>query len=881
MSDQIPELEIEPARRAFWQRASFVWVIPVVALVIAIGVAWRSYSERGPLIEIVFADASGLAARETELRYRDIAVGVVEELNFTPDLSGVVASVRLEKEIAPYVDVGATFWIVRPELTTQGVTGLDTVLTGVYVEGAWDNEISDAQDRFQGLNESPLFRPGQEGLQITLRTVAGGNLTANAPITYRGIRVGQVGRAQISREGNFAIAEAIIYDEHTRLVTPNTRFWDTSGFTFSVGPQGAEIDFSSLATLVSGGVTFDTFVSGGGRAQDGQVFEVYPDAGSARDSLFREPEVDVLELRVIFDQNISGLAVDAPVELGGLRIGSVQSVSGIIDRDAFGDSRVRLNVLIAIQPARLGLQDNVSPEAALAFLEDRVRQAGLRARLATAGLLAGGLKIELVEVDDAPEEILLTGEAVIPIMPTTESDISDVAATVEGVVTRINNLPIEELLNGAIDFLASAEALISDPDLRETPADARALLADIRAVTSSEGVQRVPETLDTLLTQLETVLAQIETAELVSRFADAADAATGAANGVTTSLEGLPDLIAQIDALAANAAELPLDELTAEVTQLTRSANAILGSEGAQSVPDTLAAVLTRFESLLAELETAQTATRLTEALAAASEAANGVTTSVEGLPALIERLDALAADAAELPLEELTTQVTDLTRSANAILSTEGAQRVPDALAGALTRFETLLAELETAQTATRLTEALAAASAAADEVTTSLGGVPALVERLNTLAATASELPLDELVAQVTDLSRAAEAVIGTDAARQLPADLGAALNEINASLAALREGGAVENVNETLASARRAADAVSGSLEDLPRLIERAEAVLGQASTTIAGYNRGEVLSRDAQTALRDISRAADALASLARMIERNPSSLLRGR
>lgn len=694
MTDTPPPVAIEPARTSFLGRASIVWVIPFLALAIALGVAWQTYSERGPLVEIVFENGAGITKRETELRYRDIAVGVVEDVKFAPDLAGVVAFVRVDKDVAPYVDAAATFWVVRPQLTTQGVTGLDTVLSGVYIEGSWDSEIGAKQTRFKGLVDAPLFGNGQEGLQIALRTTTGGSLTDNSPITFRGIEVGRVGRARISQQGDFAIAEAIIFDPHHRLISPTTRFWDTSGFTFSVGPQGAEIDFSSVATLVSGGLTFDTFVSGGARVADGTVFEVFPDEITARNSLFIASEVETLEMRVVFDENISGLAVDAPVELSGLRIGKVQSISGVIDADEFGDNRVRLNAVLSIQPARLGLQDEVTPEAALAFLSTRIEE-GLRARLASASLLTGGLKIELIQVDDAPRAVVVTGEGIIPIIPTTESVISDAAATVEGVVSRINNLPVEELLNSAIRFLDSAEAFVSDEDLRETPQDVRALLGDVRGIVASDDVQGIPGKLN---------------------------------------------------------------------------------------------AALTRFETLIAQLEEEQVATRLVAALDAAAAAANGVTTSVEGVPALVEQIRAVAAKAEELPLEDLT---------------------------------------------------------------------------------------------AQLTDLTSAAEQVLDTDAARKLPADLGAALTELNATLSELRQGGAIGNINATLDSTRKAADAVAISTEDLPALVDRLRAVLDQASATIAGYNKGDVLSRDARAALRDISKAADAMASLARMLERNPSALIRGR
>ncbi len=694
MSDTPPPVKIVPAKTSGLSRFSFVWIIPILALAIALGVAWQAYNDRGPLVEIEFENGAGISKRETELRYRDITVGIVEDLEFAPDLSAVIASVRVDKTVAPYIDAASSFWIVRPELTTTGVSGLDTVLSGVYIEGSWDSDIGRAQSRFKGLEEAPLFVNGKDGLQIALRTTPGGNLTDNSPITFRGIEVGRVGKARISQEGTFAIAEAVIYEPHGALISPNTRFWDTSGFTFSVGPSGAEIDFSSVATLVGGGLTFDTFVSGGARVPDGTVFQVYADEAAARNSLFNASEVETLEMRVVFDENIAGLAVGAAVELSGLKIGEVESVTGVIDEEIFGDNRVRLNAVLAIQPARLGMQGEVSPEAALDFLSERVSQ-GLRARLASASLLTGGLKIELMQVDDAPLETVRTGNSNIPIIPATDSSISDAAASVEGVFNRINALPIEELLNSAIQFLDSAEAFVSNEDLRETPQDVRALLSDVRDIIASDDVQKIPATLNS---------------------------------------------------------------------------------------------AISRFEALLKQLEDQEVATRLVAAVDAAAEAAQGVTTSVEGVPALVSQIEAVAAKAESLPLEELTEQLATLTASANAVLD---------------------------------------------------------------------------------------------TDAARNLPADLGAALNEINKTLAELREGGAVTNINATLSSTRDAADAVAQSTQDLPKLVERIQGVLDQASATIAGYNKGETLGRDAQATLRDIAKAADAVASLARMLERNPSALIRGR
>ncbi|MEM1378372.1 MAG: MlaD family protein, partial [Pseudomonadota bacterium] len=230
----VPPVQFE-TRKPLFQGLSIIWMIPILALAVTLIFAWQAYSARGPVITIAFEDGAGILARQTELRFRDVKVGTVEDVAFSADLSSVIASVRVEKDIAPFIDDSARFWIVRPELSTSGVTGLDTVLTGVFIEGVWDNERGASRSSFQGLSRAPLFRPDRQGLEFALRSVPGGTLYADTPILFRGIEIGRVGPATISPEGNFAIAEAIIYDPYGRLVTPSTRFWDTSGFSVSIG----------------------------------------------------------------------------------------------------------------------------------------------------------------------------------------------------------------------------------------------------------------------------------------------------------------------------------------------------------------------------------------------------------------------------------------------------------------------------------------------------------------------------------------------------------------------------------------------------------------------------------------------------------------------
>jgi paraquat-inducible protein B len=429
------------------------------------------------------------------------------------------------------------------------------------------------------------------------------------------------------------------------LINSSTRFWDTSGFDVTIGPAGAEIDFASLATLVGGGITFDTFVSGGDPVLDGEVFDVFVDKETARNSLFTTSEVDPLQLSVIFDENVSGLTVGAPVELSGFRVGTVTSLSGIVDFDQFGDSRVRLNVIISIQPARLGLPGDVTADAALALLKDRVVN-GLRARLATVSLLTGGLKIELIEVADAPPDTLEAVGLDLPILPTTKGETSDVAATAEGVFNRLNSLPIEELLNSAINVMNSAEVLISNRDLQETPGDVRALLGEISGIVGSDDVKNIPVALNTTLERVEALVADLEEQRFAETLNATLVAASKAADAVTSSAAGVPELIAEIQAIAEKAATLEFDTLIEELTALTSSAEALVSSPETAQLPVALAGALDQLNATLKELREGGAVQNVNQTLASARTAADSIAVSARDLPQVIERLNTLFAQA-------------------------------------------------------------------------------------------------------------------------------------------------------------------------------------------------------------------------------------------
>lgn len=645
--NEIPSVDIEPARRSFFDRFSIVWLVPIAALIIALGIAYNSWSQRGPIIEITFSNAAGVTANETQLRYRDVAVGVVEKVGFTSDLSKVRVSVRTDKDIARFLDDSAEFWVVRPQVSASGISGLETVLSGVYIEASWDDQPGAQQFSFQGLDQAPLVTRLQSGLKIQIRAVSNKGLGENTSILYKGIEVGKMGRARISEDGAWVLSEGIIYSPHDRLVTSATRFWNTSGFSFSLGPNGAQVDFDSLASLVTGGIAFDTLVSGGSTVSDGATFQLYSDENAARRSIFDEGDDITVNLSMVFEENSAGLATGAAVEWQGVKIGQVTEVTGIVDTDQFGDDRVRLLSTVEVHPGRFGLTGEVSDDEVLDFLSSQIQE-GLRARLVTASIITGGLKMEFVNVENAEPASLDRSNQPYPLFPVTQSDISDVSASAEGLFKRINSLPIEDLLNSAINFLDNATRLVASDDTQAIPGEVKDTIADIRNVLGSDAVQSLPDEISGVMSDvrsatsdLQRILQSVEQAQIVAKVGEAVTNVGDAAKGVENSIAGVPEIIQRVDTIVANAEDVRLDVLAVELEGLLVRARQLFGEAVESDLPESLSLALRQAELTLKELRDGGLIKNANETMASARDAAASIQKAADELPALVSKVEA------------------------------------------------------------------------------------------------------------------------------------------------------------------------------------------------------------------------------------------------
>lgn len=266
------------------RRVRWVWLAPAAAAAIVLYLGWQTIVERGPLVTITFQSADGIVAGQTKIKHRSVDIGVVESVALSPDMSWTIVEARMNRQVAPYLNSGTHFWIVRPRVTAAGISGLATILSGSYIE--MDPGNGTPEKEFKGFDEdAAMVKPTEPGRDFTLVTTQLGEIAKESKVTYHGIPAGQVLGYRLGSDGQNIEIVIHIFEPYANLVTGQTRFWNASGIVTGSIWSGFKVSGGGLTDLLSGGsVAFDTPAGGaaGAPGKAGSTFPLYDNEKDAR-----------------------------------------------------------------------------------------------------------------------------------------------------------------------------------------------------------------------------------------------------------------------------------------------------------------------------------------------------------------------------------------------------------------------------------------------------------------------------------------------------------------------------------------------------------------------------------------------------------------------
>jgi len=482
---------------------SIVWLIPLVAALIGGWLAWKAWSEAGPTITLTFKTAEGLAAGKTKIKFKDVEVGTITDVDISDDLENVIVTAELENGTEPYMHEGTRFWVVRARVAAGQVSGLSTLFSGAYI--GMDPSTKGAPTRsFVGLEEAPIVTAGAQGTQFRLRTDELGSLDVGAPLYYRKIRVGQVARYAFSEDGKQVNLTVFINAPHDERINNSTKFWNASGFDVRVESGGLTINSESMVTVMIGGIAFDPGAVGDPVDKE-HVFPLFSTKSIAYEKVYTKEE----PLLVYFNESVRGLEPGTSVDFRGIRIGEVLDVRLEGDLETL---EFRIPVLIQVETERIGERGNseLPREERLKLLVRR----GLRAQLATDNLLTGQLRIEFDFHPEAePAEIeFQDGVTVLPTVPAPLGAITD---SLSDILQQVRNIPIEQIGNDLRDTVHNAKELSGSEQLQQTIQALHDTMVQLEQLTAAARrrvgqSRKTLENLDAVLVQADSTLASAE-----------------------------------------------------------------------------------------------------------------------------------------------------------------------------------------------------------------------------------------------------------------------------------------------------------------------------------------------------------------------------------
>lgn len=474
-----------------------VWIVPLLALAVALWMVWQDTRGTGPTITVAVGDAEGIEAGKTQVKVRNVDVGQVTEVRLSEDFSSAVIEVAMNEGTERMLNPDTRIWVVKPRIGRQGISGLGTLLSGAYIR-LQPGESKEQQSHFKALEQPPVTSQETPGRRLNLTSEGQTSVTVGDSVQYQGFTVGQVEQSEFlvdERQTRYQIFVKAPYDE---LITENTRFWLQRGVSIQWNSQGLDLALGSIESLLGASVTFGVPEGQprGDKLTSEQEFELFESLEEAK----QQGYIHGIDYVVLLDESVAGLEKGAPVQFKGVRVGTVREVPLRWFPENGDEAPLkRIPILIRFEPERLrGLVADTDIESWEKRLPELFKQ-GLRANIRASNLLTNTLFVDVRFYPNADEESVDDKFAGYPVMPAMASDFARLEEKLTALMEKFNQLPLEQGLNdfsaamSSVDSTAkkldsvseSLAAIVEQPQMKQLPQLLQQNLIQLKELTGS------------------------------------------------------------------------------------------------------------------------------------------------------------------------------------------------------------------------------------------------------------------------------------------------------------------------------------------------------------------------------------------------------------
>ncbi len=500
MSEELPSVQ-ESSKFSF---LTSIWIVPLIAIVIALWLAFQYFSQLGEEIEIIFESNSGLKAGESEIRFRDVPIGAISKIILDENGKGIRVTARIKKEAVLYLNEDAKFWIVKPELSMGGISGLDTIISGTYIE-LYSQKKKMNKSNFIGL-EQP-FRPLEEGEYFHLSASSSYNLKKGTPVFFKSMKAGYVEYVVIGLDGQSVDVIIYIDKSYTPYIHTDTKFWAQSSVAIDYLNGQLNFNVAPLSNIISGGIEFSsTGEDADKKVPYDYIFRLYKDSAVAGEKKIGRGGKSMRDYHMTFDGSTAKLKKDASVKYDKFDVGRVKDIDYTYNRR---NHRLSGEVVISIDTS-IFLDLNDINHTGEENLEKAVKD-GLRASVQEHDPITGYLYVNLDFVETNQTEAIVHKEH-YAIFPTVSSGGDGIMSGVNGLIDTIKKLPLDSLVSSIDDVVSNLNTMVktNEKNIQELLANLNKTLESINKMVGGKEFAKIPAELNKTMRGLQKTLRSLD-----------------------------------------------------------------------------------------------------------------------------------------------------------------------------------------------------------------------------------------------------------------------------------------------------------------------------------------------------------------------------------
>ena len=368
------------------RKISLIWLIPFLASIITAILIWNNTLNVGPTIRLLMPSAEGMEAGKTLVKFRSVVVGTVTDISLSEDYSETILTIEMKPQTEDLLRANSQFWVVKPRIENTSVSGLDTILSGSYIQMTRGDDENFA-DTFVCLDAQPVSLDKGAGRTIFLESAESKTLNVGDPVIYKGFHVGSITQVNLLGERDVIRYSAFIEEDYKNLVNDNTLFWLYNGMNFSLGTSGFDFHLDNLSNILQGGVVFENFSGYVNNEQslNKDTYKLHQDNKAA----LLQPLYQLPQFVVMLTDDLRNIDVGSSVTYKGIKIGQVLEAPWYIEDVDVYKSGKYIPVLIAIDTT---LQDR---DFVLNQYHSLIDKASVCAYIDSTSLLASDNEIAL------------------------------------------------------------------------------------------------------------------------------------------------------------------------------------------------------------------------------------------------------------------------------------------------------------------------------------------------------------------------------------------------------------------------------------------------------------------------------------------------------